>query len=215
MHLVVQKATGSKENLVGRPPLFDKASVVADAVDTFWRRGYHATSLADLEHRTGINRSTIYNSFDGKEGLFGAAVASYVSEMEAVLIEPLRQGTSGLTDLLAFIERHRSPLTDAAVPPGCLLANSIVTGEVPEAIGQYLRGFREAIDAALGRAVDLGEIGREDQVSYAATFLGCTLGANLAAKSGMSGSELDELLDGLRDTVKGWLTGPARATRTR
>jgi len=208
MHVVVQKATDPDQILIGRPPSFSTEKVVANALDTFWRLGYEETSLADLERDTGVNRSTIYNSFDGKEGLFVAAVASYLDEVEATMVGPLRDGTGGLSDLLAFIERRRAPVTDPAVPRGCLLANAMVTGDAASATSHYVRTFRDAIDAALDRAVELGEIGPEEQSPHAATFLACTLGVNLAAKSGMSVTELHELLDGLRDTVKGWAIDP-------
>ncbi len=73
---MVQNASQPTENLRGRPPSFHAETVVADAVGVFWRYGYEATSLAELEQELGINRSTLYNSFDGKEGLFQAAVRS-------------------------------------------------------------------------------------------------------------------------------------------
>ena len=78
----------------------------------------------------GVNRSTLYNSFDGKEGLFHAAFESYLADVEATLIAPFRDGTQGLEDLVAFTERQRLPLTDPTLPPGCLLVNAMVTGEL-------------------------------------------------------------------------------------
>ncbi|MFV1989746.1 MAG: TetR/AcrR family transcriptional regulator, partial [Acidimicrobiales bacterium] len=143
-------------------------------------------------------------AFDGKEGLFRAAVDSYVDRVDELLVGPLRDGTGGLEDLLAFTNRQREPLTDPCGPPGCLIINAMVTGDAPEATQRYLDDFRTAIDSALTRAADLGEVSPDDRSAQAATFLASVLGANLAAKSVMSQSELHELIDGLRATVRSW-----------
>ncbi|MFV1990443.1 MAG: hypothetical protein ACC652_06860, partial [Acidimicrobiales bacterium] len=97
-------------------------------------------------------------AFDGKEGLFRAAVESYVDGVEDVLVGPLRDGTGGLDDLLAFTDRQREPLTDPDLPSGCLIINAMVTGDAPEATQRYLGDFRTAIDSALTRAANLGEV---------------------------------------------------------
>lgn len=182
---------------------------MAGAVGVFWRCGYDATSLDELEAELGVNRSTLYNSFDGKEGLFSAAVETYLAEVETNLIGPLRDGTQGLDDLVAFTDRQRRPLTDPTLPPGCLLANAIVTGDAPEATARYLQSFRGAIEAALVRAAERGEVSPRDRSAQASTFLTSVLGTTLAAKSGMSVAELDGLVDGLAATVRSWALSPA------
>ena len=45
---------------MGRPKGYDRDDVVVAARDLFWERGYEATSISDLEQRTGLNRSSLY-----------------------------------------------------------------------------------------------------------------------------------------------------------
>ena len=206
MHHMVQNTNYAAKNLPGRPPSFDAETVVADAVRVFWRCGYKATSLAELEQELGVNRSTLYNSFDGKEGLFQAAVEVYLNDLEEGMFGPLRDGTQGIEDLVAFTDRLSVGLTDTEVPPGCLLVNAMVTDDAPEATARYFQSFRDAVDTALRRAEQLGEVSPQTRSAQASTFLTAVLGANLAAKSGMPATELRELIDGLGATVRSWAT---------
>ena len=206
MHRMVQNANYAAKNLRGRPPSFDAETVVADAVRVFWKCGYKATSLAELEQELGVNRSTLYNSFDGKEGLFQAAVEVYLNDLEEGMFGPLKDGTQGIEDLVAFTERLSLGLTDPGVPPGCLLVNAMVTDDAPEATARYFQSFQDAVDAALRRAAELGEVSPQTRSAQASTFLTSVLGANLAAKSGMPATELRKLIGGLGATVRNWAT---------
>ena len=201
-----QKANRAVTSPRGRPPSFDAETVVADALQVFCQCGYEATSLAELEQELGVNRSTLYNSFDGKEGLFRAAVDVYLDILEEGMFGPLREGTQGIEDLVSFTERLSLGLTDPTLPQGCLVVNAMVTHDAPEATAQYFQSFRDAIDAALQRAAELGEVSPLAQSAQTSTFLSSVLGANLAAKSGVPATELRELINGLGATVRSWST---------
>lgn len=43
----------------------------------FWRKGYEATSLADLLEATGLSKSSLYATFTNKRGLFLVAFDAY------------------------------------------------------------------------------------------------------------------------------------------
>jgi len=45
---------------VGRPKGYDQALALLAARDLFSEQGYERTSIADLEARTGLNRSSLY-----------------------------------------------------------------------------------------------------------------------------------------------------------
>ncbi|MCP4960035.1 MAG: TetR/AcrR family transcriptional regulator, partial [Actinomycetia bacterium] len=87
LHNVVQKTARR-----GRPPKFDHNAVVDAAIGAFFRSGFEATTLADLEHATGVDRSTLYNSFGGKQGLYELATTAYLERAETSLFEPLANG---------------------------------------------------------------------------------------------------------------------------
>lgn len=60
-----------------RTEVFDRDEVLKQAVDLFWKKGYNATSMQDLTEATGLNRSSIYNSFGSKMELYQLALRRY------------------------------------------------------------------------------------------------------------------------------------------
>lgn len=67
------KQTGRK----GRPTLFDPQQVEEQVADLFWDQGYDGVSMSDITSATGLSKSSLYNSFGGKDALFKAALTRY------------------------------------------------------------------------------------------------------------------------------------------
>lgn len=57
--------------------LFDKDEIISKVTELFWEKGYNATSMQDLVDATGLNRSSIYNTFGDKYHLFIEALRHY------------------------------------------------------------------------------------------------------------------------------------------
>ena len=49
---------------------FNEDEVLIKAMELFWNKGYHATSIQDLVSNLGINRASLYDTFGGKKELF-------------------------------------------------------------------------------------------------------------------------------------------------
>ena len=62
-------------------PQFDEAAVIAAAMGVFWRHGYAAASISDLTEATGLSRSSLYQRFRDKDGLFQEALAAYTERV--------------------------------------------------------------------------------------------------------------------------------------
>jgi TetR/AcrR family transcriptional regulator, transcriptional repressor for nem operon len=56
---------------------FDEPTLLNTALEVFWRKGLHATSMLDLAEATGVQRGSLYNAFGGKEELFLLAFDIY------------------------------------------------------------------------------------------------------------------------------------------
>ena len=52
--------------------------MLAKAMETFWRLGYEATTMADLRGALGITQASLYAAFGKKELLFREAVDLYL-----------------------------------------------------------------------------------------------------------------------------------------
>lgn len=60
-----------------RPREFDPDAVVDTAVDVFLSGGFTATSTDNLCERTGVSRSSLYNTFKSKRDLYEQALRRY------------------------------------------------------------------------------------------------------------------------------------------
>jgi AcrR family transcriptional regulator len=63
---------------MGRPKNFSREEVLEKAIPVFWKHGFAATSLQDLEQATGVNKSGLYTEFRDKEDLFVACLRHYL-----------------------------------------------------------------------------------------------------------------------------------------
>ncbi len=194
LHGMVQKAAKR-----GRPPKFDHEAVVAAAIGAFMRSGFDATTLDDLERATGVDRSTLYNSFGGKQGLYDAATSGYLDRAEAWLFEPLTGGTEhGYADVLTFLGRLREGLSATDAIPGCLIVNDMAVGSAPEAATRYRVQLERGLEAALTRAK------HPSPNSDAALLSAAVLGVNLVSKVTADAAEINRHIDSLTETVARW-----------
>src|ERR1051325_3080208 len=111
----------------GRPRAFDPQAVILAARDVFSERGPELTSIADLEERTGLDRSSLYNTFGSKQVLFDAAMRSYLQEAIEDRLNGLRKSSPGLGAIASFFgdmsRAFRShPQLGAR---GCLMVNAV------------------------------------------------------------------------------------------
>jgi TetR/AcrR family transcriptional repressor of nem operon len=112
---------------VSRPRAFDLPGVLDAARDAFWSRGYEATSLADLEACTGLSRSSLYQAFDSKWGLFEAALARYQERNVDPVLAALEHPDAGLEALRGYFAALAAALRaepELAVR-GCLVVNTM------------------------------------------------------------------------------------------
>lgn len=203
LHSVKQNATtGTRKR--GRPPAFDRDEVIAAAIGAFFRKGLEATTLADLEQATGVDRSTLYNSFGGKVGLYESATGTYLSLAEAGLFAPLLDGTDdGYADILDFLGNLRTGLTAADAIPGCLIVNDMAASADPGAAARYRSLLEDGLRAALARTGDPDQARRSHR---AALISSSVIGVNLVSKATADAAEIGRLIDALTDIVTTWNT---------
>lgn len=133
----------------------DDAVVAARSV--FWEHGYEQASVPELERATGLGRSSIYQAFGSKRGLFDACVESYLDEVIRPRLRPMQQDPVDAGALAAYLEGLREALSDAASAPGrhgCLLMNaaSAPIGR-QDAVAEQVAAYRAELRAAMRRGL--------------------------------------------------------------
>ncbi|MEM7322684.1 MAG: helix-turn-helix domain-containing protein [Actinomycetota bacterium] len=200
---MVDNATPSSKNLGGRPPEFDREQVLTAAVFAFWTGGYKATTVGDLEQATGVDRSTLYKSFGGKDGLYRSAADTYIAMASDQLFSKLHNGTDGVADVLAFIDTLSASYR-AGQPRGCYIVNDMGNVDEYEAAHRYFDILQTGFRAALGRAADAGQMSA-DAIDRRAEFLTAAfIGINLTHRNRADAEVAHRLMDSVRAEVASW-----------
>lgn len=136
---------------------FDRAEVVRAARTLFWRVGFEGASIPEIEQATGLSRSSIYNTFGSKRGLFDASVQSYLDELIRPRLAPL-QADNVAPDALAtyltglrhaFENLHSMPATN-----GCLLINTASTTLAQdEHVNDVIAAYERELHTAIARGI--------------------------------------------------------------
>ncbi|MEO1231238.1 MAG: TetR/AcrR family transcriptional regulator [Myxococcota bacterium] len=135
---------------------FDEDVVLTAAMKCFWRQGYPATSMRDLEAATGLTTGSLYNGFEGKEQLFRAALRHYIhTVVQSRIARYLISGDARL-GILGFV-RDGLKRGTTRVNNGCFLVNTYVEGPLHERkVLDLIAEGRGMIDSALDAAVKRG-----------------------------------------------------------
>jgi AcrR family transcriptional regulator len=194
---------------VGRHKAYDRDAVLEAARDLFWERGYEATSITELEQRTGLNRSSLYQEFGNKHQLFEAALECYADRVIANVLTVLRDDTRpGLDSVIALFRQHAQLFVRAPVNVrGCLLVNTTAElaardERVRPAAAAYRDRLRADFTAALTRAADQGELAPALVESRAQILASALMGAWLTVR--IDPRDASQLCDTIAVEVASW-----------
>lgn len=85
-----------------RKPSYDRDVLIDRAQDLFWRKGWAAVSMKDLEAALGIGTGSFYAAFGSKEALYALALDRY-AEQNAVQLARLSEGVEPIEALKAYV----------------------------------------------------------------------------------------------------------------
>lgn len=132
-------------------------------MNLYWQKGFHATSMRNLQEVIDMRPGSIYAAFGSKEGLFKETLDHYAQRGMEHLDNCLESATSPLLGLKMFVTEIVVNSTTNTPNDMCMLAKSVVelTEEQGELLEHARRAFRvmeEAFEKALIDAQAQGEI---------------------------------------------------------
>lgn len=147
---------------MARTAAYDREKALEAAMNLFWRKGYHATSLKDLEAELSMRPGSIYAAFHSKEALFRSTLDRYSSRTEAELVALIEQSPSPLNALQLHL-RNLVTLEPCDRPSmACMLVKSLMEisndGALRDFIAAHLGRVEIIIGNALEQARELGEL---------------------------------------------------------
>tara|TARA_B100001179_G_scaffold159085_1_gene116458 strand:- start:18 stop:629 length:612 start_codon:yes stop_codon:yes gene_type:complete len=151
-------------------PAYDRDAALDAAVTLFWRKGYHATSLKDLEAALKMKPGSIYAAFKSKEALYLSALERYFERNRAGLGALRTRSGSPLSALADFLRAFGEPQADAPACRACMLIKTLLdVTEEDSAIGararDYLNRMTEEITALFAAAQAAGEVSAQADIA--------------------------------------------------
>ncbi|RNC92033.1 MAG: TetR/AcrR family transcriptional regulator [Allomuricauda sp.] len=107
-----------------RTKQFCEKETLNKAMELFWEKGFHATSMQDLVSHLGINRASLYDTYGGKEALFDKAFA-YYKKTSGAWLEELFQGEASVKQ--GFQKLFETAIQEAVSDncrKGCFVVNT-------------------------------------------------------------------------------------------
>ncbi|KMT64064.1 TetR/AcrR family transcriptional regulator [Catenovulum maritimum] len=109
---------------------YDRQNVIDKATNLYWKKGFHATSMRNLQDEIDMRPGSIYAAFGNKDGLFKQALRHY-TDIGLTQIQQLKQvHDSPMAVLIAFVKAQVIESQDTAPSGMCMLAKTI--GELTE-----------------------------------------------------------------------------------
>jgi TetR/AcrR family transcriptional regulator, transcriptional repressor for nem operon len=187
----------------GRPREFDFDQAIHDAMNVFWDRGYHGTSLPDLLDGTGLSRGSLYKAFGDKKGLFLAALDCYATEELKAIGEITSKPGSARAAIRESLLCYARLTSGKAGRRGCLVMATAaeMASHDPEIAARIERMFRRMQDllaSAIIRGQATGEVPADRDERMLARLLLCHIeGMQVLGKVGATAAEMERLVDAI------------------
>jgi TetR/AcrR family transcriptional repressor of nem operon len=185
---------------MGRTKQFDRQAALDNAMQLFWAKGFHGTSMQDLVDNLGVNRQSLYDTFGGKHELFEAALERYRS----LLALPIRRALEQEGSVGVVLRQFFDGLVDALINndgKGCFMVNSTteLASQDQAVFGTCSANARQLEAAFTGlmvRAQQSGEISADRSAVQLARFLVSTMnGLSVSAKATRDRKVLNDVVE--------------------
>ncbi len=142
---------------------FCEEEVLKKAMELFWEKGFHATSMQDLVAHLGINRASMYDTFGGKEELFDKAFEQYRKTSGGWLEELFRQEPSIKQGFKKLFETAIQEAATDTCRKGCFVVNTtteLVPGneKMDQTLMQHKTTMEQLFVTYVQQGINNGEI---------------------------------------------------------
>ena len=186
---------------------FDRVSVMDRVTELFRTKGYNGTSMQDIVDVSGLNRSSLYNSFGDKYQLFLAALKHYKGNYEKETISCLFNH-SPRESLEAFFENIARSIRDKKSDfQGCFLTNSTAElanrdSEIAAFLSSNLEDMIRLFSDILEKGIEQGEFSPDMNVRTTALYLFSSLqGLQLIGMLTRSDQDIKKLIQRILSTL--------------
>lgn len=148
---------------MARAANYDRDAALDAAMAVFWRKGYHATSLKDLEVALNMKPGSIYAAFESKENLYLLAISRYFEASREGFRAQMAKSTSPLAGLAAQFQSYIDLAGADRSRQACMLMKTLVDTKstdpkIAKVSQNYLDQMCAEFAASFEAARDAGEL---------------------------------------------------------
>lgn len=179
---------------------FEPDEIADAAMRVFWARGYAATSVQDLVEGTGLSRSSLYSTFESKQGLYQQALRRYQA-ITTANVELMASPGSTKDVIRQLLMRIVEDELGDPQRRGCLVANATLElaghdESVAELVADNFQRLQKALEKLIVRGQQSGEVAVEKNPRALARFFVSTMqGMRVLSKGSPARQRRQCLLD--------------------
>lgn len=181
----------------GRPRSFLPEEALRQVLETFWSKGYSATSLDDLSQATGLNRPSLYAAFGDKRALYRTVLTHYWQLSVDAMAEEFANDGPLEEALVRIYDRALTfYFPKSGTPRGCFAIGTAVTeavenAEIRSVLAEGLVTLDQRFEARIAVAQRAGELSPDADCRTLAMMASAALHSiAIRARAGTTRAEL-------------------------
>ncbi|MEP4195518.1 MAG: TetR family transcriptional regulator [Aliishimia sp.] len=187
---------------------YDRDAALDAAMALFWQKGFHATSLKDLEVTLTMKPGSIYAAFTSKENLYLLALERYFEKSRKGFREQVARADTSLGAMANHFRAYAQMAPNDASRKACMLTKTLVdTRTTDPAIAattrDYLSAMQTEFAAVFTAAQNAGEMAKDaDPARLARRFQANITALRLAVHQGLEANDFTQLAEDMAAEIE-------------
>ena len=195
---------------MARHPQYDRDTALRKAVGLFWEKGYHASSMKQIEQALDMRPGSIYAAFGSKDALYGEALANYARLGGVELERHMVQYDSIIEGLQAYLRNIVCSTLSASPSRACMIVKTLLEtsnthGDLASQADQLLKAIEQTLTGLLEQAQTQGELAAGiDCARLARLVQAQIMGLRAIAERKLTGPQLADLAEDMAGILDGY-----------
>ncbi|MGB0134048.1 TetR/AcrR family transcriptional regulator [Dokdonella sp.] len=196
-----------------RTARFDRQVALDRAVELFWSRGYHASSMKNIEGALDMRPGSLYATFGSKSGLFAEALDAYASRAGDDFRQIVERSPDVVEGLKRYLRSFARPCGTDAPAQACMLVKTLLEVNAEDAalksqVEAMLATIEHGLCEALEQARAAGELRADVDCPRLARLLQTQIiGLRAFAERNVPGAQIEALAEDMADMLDAYRPG--------
>ena len=150
---------------------FNREEVLEKVVQLFHKKGFNATSMQDLVDATGLNRSSIYNSFGSKKELYHESLRMYKKRANKYVQKVLVHTSNPLETIRKIFDTSPEDKENGCFIGNCTAEMANQDREIKSFLQNNLNAMQDLFEELISRGQSSGLINNKKSPKEYAAYL--------------------------------------------